>query len=96
MEAVFSFIATWALAALGFMLLAISQKQHRGLLPPARSGLQMTSLRGAGWALLGISLVPAVWRDGLAFGLLAWSMILTLSAFTTVGVIWAFKPEIAR
>lgn len=96
MQAVLSFIATWALAVLGFMLLAISQKQHQRLLPSAPSGLPTFWLRPVGWALLAFSPLPVIWRDGVAFGLLAWSMILTLSTFATVGVIAGIKRKIER
>ncbi len=84
-------LATWALGALGFTLLAFSQPEHWRLLRTVRWGHSPIWLRPMGWALLGMAVLPASLHDGIAFGLLMWSMMLTMSACATVGVITRIK-----
>lgn len=78
-------LASCAIATLGFALLASSQKQHWLLLRPHTSTRPPAWFRPAGWVLLGLAAVPALIRDGLAFGLLLWTGLLTLSAILVVG-----------
>lgn len=70
-------------SAAGFALLAASQRQHRATLsaaiplialPPARQ-------RWLGALLLCASLGFAIARDGVAFGLVVWTLTITLTAF---------------
>lgn len=84
MEQTLLLAATCILAALGFGLIAVSQKQHRTRvrLPVARR--RPATLRSMGYALIAGSVVPAVVRDGWAFGLLVWTTMLTVSALLVV------------
>lgn len=77
-------LGTGALAYFGFALFALSQKQHR-----TWAGLpdRIAAFRCAGAALLAASVVPAVMRDGVAFGVLVWIGTLTLSACAVVGTL---------
>lgn len=77
--------AACTIATLGFALLAFSQKQHWLLLRPHTSTRPPAWFRPAGWVLLGLAAVPVLIRDGLAFGLLLWTGLLTLSAVLVVG-----------
>ncbi|MFC4257369.1 DUF3325 family protein [Altererythrobacter xixiisoli] len=76
--------ATWACGALGFALLAFSQLPHWRLLPQPRADQPPGWLRPLGWGLLGAAILPAIARDGIAFGLLLWIGVLTLSACAIV------------
>lgn len=80
-------LATCAIAALGFALMAFSQKQHWPRLRPS-GGLQRSPawFRPTGWVLLGLAVIPVVVRDGLAFGLLLWIGLLTFSAIPAIGL----------
>lgn len=75
-------IATWVCGTLGFGLLAFSQKQHWALFHRAPSDQPPSWLSIAGWSLLGAAMLPAIGRDGIAFGLLCWCLLLPISAFT--------------
>lgn len=77
--------ATGTLAAFGLGLIALSQKQHRRLAPGV-SG-RPAALRISGGGLIALAVWPAVVRDGLAFGLLAWATVLTFSALVVVAVL---------
>lgn len=76
--------ATVLLSGVGFGLLALSQKAHRGALPHA---LPPLPLRLAGAALLATSLAPAVVRDGWMFGSVLWITVLTVSASVVVALL---------
>lgn len=78
-------LATGGIAALGFGLLAFSQKQHWLLLRPRSLTRSPGWFRPAGWVLLGFAAIPALVRDGLAFGFLLWAGLLTFSAIVAVG-----------
>ncbi len=84
-------LATWAVGTLGFFLLAFSQPQHWQLLRKAQLDRSPIWLRSMGWALLGTATLPAILRDGIAFGVLTWAMMLTISACAAVGVIARIK-----
>ena len=80
-------LATWFSAALGFGFLAIAQEKHRTLLSARYRATSAFGMKLAGWALLAVAIVPAIWRDGVAFGLLLWFIMLTFSALAVVGLI---------
>lgn len=77
-------LATCITAAIGFALMAASQKQHWPLLPLSRRPAAPAWLRPAGWLLVFLAIIPAIVRDGLAFGLLVWSGMITMSAALVV------------
>lgn len=78
---------TWLLSTFGFAAIAFSQKQHWTAWRGVQSSAAPWVLRPAGWSLLGLSLIPAIMRDGLAFGLLFWLVMLSLSAGSVVSLI---------
>lgn len=84
MTAALLLIASAAVSALGFGLIAISQAQHRGLVGKQAPAL---ALRIAGSLLIGLAAAPAVMRDGLSLGLLLWATLLTVSATLVVGLL---------
>lgn len=80
-------VATWACGAVGFAMLAFSQSQHWPLLPRRCTDQPPGWLLPLGWLLIALATFPAIGRDGLAFGLLLWGMLLTISACAVVGTI---------
>jgi hypothetical protein len=84
-------ITTLVAATSGCMLLALSQRRHwqavTGTASQARS-----SVRPAGWGLIGVSLVMAVMREGTSFGALLWPMLIGGGALITVAIL-TLKPE---
>lgn len=84
MMGAFLLIATCGTAALGFALIAFSQRQHWVLLRAPRRSTPPAWLRPAGWTILGLAVVPALVRDGPAFGLLLWTVMLTVSALLVI------------
>lgn len=85
--------ATWLGAVLGFGLLALTQEKHRMLRPARHRGTSTLGARLAGWTLLAVAIVPAIWRDGVAFGLILWCMTLTISAITVVGLVYRMSAR---
>lgn len=79
-------IVTWLCAAAGFGLLALGQKQNWALLGRRRQS-PPAWLPWPGLLLLGAAAWPAIVRDGPAFGLLLWILILTISAITVVAAL---------
>jgi hypothetical protein len=77
-------LATCVTAAIGFALMAASQKQHWPLPGLSRRPAAPPWFRPAGWLLVLLATVPAVARDGLAFGLLLWSGMISISAALVV------------
>ena len=86
------FLATCLLGTLGFALLAFSQRQHWPLLRRARQNPPTLPLRLMGAALLALALLPAICRDGVAFGLLLWSVTMTLAAAVVVVILLRLSP----
>lgn len=85
MTAVLLLLATFAIAALGFAMAALSQKQHWQLLHSAVAAPEPPRwLRAVGWFLIGLAVIPAIARDSLAFGLLLWATILTMSGLLVI------------
>lgn len=84
-------LATWLGATLGFSFLAIAQEKHRLLLPVRYRDTSTFGMKLAGWALLTAAIAPAICRDGIAFGLVLWCMMLTISALTVVGCIYGSR-----
>lgn len=87
MRDAFLLLATCSIGANGFALMAFSQKQHWSLLRLSSPARPPVWLRPTGWILLGLAAVPALVRDGLAFGLLLWTTLLTFSALLVIGFI---------
>lgn len=77
-------VATGVLAALGFAMIAVSQKQHRRRVRPSGARVSPNAFRLAGSLLIGLAVFPAVLGDGLAFGLLLWATMLTVAALVVV------------
>lgn len=65
----------------GFVLLALSQDQHRRAIgvAPMRVGVRAAQ-RIAGYAFLALALPLAIWRDGAGFGTLLWAVLLSVAA----------------
>jgi hypothetical protein len=84
-------MALFAVVYAGFGLLALSQTRHwravagSAALPPG----QVRLLRVAGAALITLSLMIALTRDGPSFGILLWVTVLSMAAlavaFTLAG-----------
>ncbi|WP_185965230.1 DUF3325 domain-containing protein [Glacieibacterium frigidum] len=73
----------------GFALLALSQSRNWTLVlpgrpyPAARAGL----LKAGGWALLATALIIALVRDGPAFGLMLWVLMLAAGAALVIATL---------
>lgn len=76
--------ATWGFASLGFAALAFGQMQHWQLQRLLAGDRPPPWLRPIGGGLLIVSMIPAVLRDGIAFGLLLWSGMLMISGLAVV------------
>jgi hypothetical protein len=77
-------VATCAIAAVGFAMMAFSQKQHWPLRQGSNAPRLPEWLRLTGALFLMLAAIPAVLRDGLAFGLLLWSGMLTVSGVLVI------------
>lgn len=90
-------IATCVIATLGFGLMAFSQKQHWRLF---RASTAMTAppawLRVAGWLLVGLAAIPAIARDGPAFGLLLWTIMLTVSGLLVITCLARLRRRVEK
>ncbi|WP_422367440.1 DUF3325 domain-containing protein [Pelagibius sp.] len=84
-------------AYLGFTLLALSQRRHwsavAGTGAPCR--MQVIVLRGVGGAMIALSLVLALTRDGPSFGSLLWATAISLAALA-VAFTLAWRPTLLR
>jgi len=90
-------LALLAAAYAGFALLALSQAQHWrtvvGAAPLARS--RVLSLRAIGGALIALSLILSLLRDGPSFGSLLWATVISLAALA-VAFTLAWRPQMLR
>lgn len=79
-------VALLAASYAGFALLALSQDRHWHHLGGERRcpTTLATVLRSIGAALLASALALALVRDGLAFGALLWSTVISVCAFAVV------------
>lgn len=74
-----TFVILLALTFLGFLSLARSQRKYR--LPEGWfAGWSIAQLRGTGVALLALSAILSMTIEGVGYGLLLWSLILTVGA----------------
>jgi hypothetical protein len=81
----------------GFALLALSQRKHWTLVagPVACPRLLVWGFRAGGGALLAISFAVALWRDGVSFGALVWSISISVAA-TAVAFTLTWRPAWLR
>lgn len=77
-------LAAIVIGTSGFGALALSQDTHWKTVRRWPASRPPRWLRTAGWALVGISAVPLLLRDGMAFGLLLWIGALSMSAVCIV------------
>lgn len=76
-------ILSFSLAHLGFLVLALAMPRHAAQLRRAAFTAPVRQiLRGAGWAVLALSVWPAVALWGLAIGITAWCGLLTCAALS--------------
>lgn len=79
----------------GFTALCMSMDRHHGeLLRRKLSTGRRVGLRAAGWALLIVSIWPAVRATGWAQGLVEWCAVLMLSALLLV-LLLPYRPRLA-
>jgi len=79
----------------GFTALCMSMDRHHGeLLRRKLSTGRRVGLRVAGWALLIVSIWPAVRATGWAQGLVEWCAVLMLSALLLV-LLLPYRPRLA-
>lgn len=93
MAAYLSFAGLLVLLLCGFMLLALSQDQHRranGL--PLLKGQTRVGQRVVGYVLLALALPLALWRDGPGFGTLLWAALLSVAAYAVTFTL-SWKPK---
>lgn len=88
--------ATGIIAAAGFGSMAFSQAAHWSLIRPSVRSRPPAWLRPVGWMLIALSSLPAIVRDGMAFGLLLWIGMLTFSALAVAGGIAWLKRQDGR
>jgi len=90
-------LGVFAAAYAGFALLALSQQRHwnsvAGTTPPCR--VQIIVLRAVGGAMIALSLVLALMRDGPSFGSLVWATAISLAALA-VAFTLAWRPAVLR
>jgi hypothetical protein len=81
----------------GFALLALSQRKHWTLI----TGSTMCPLsvvrgfRAGGSVLLALSFAVALWRDGVSFGALLWSIVISVAAIA-VAFTLTWRPHWLR
>jgi len=90
-------LALLAAACAGFALLALSQTQHwRAVVGDAAlSRRRMLVLHTLGAALIALSLLLALMRDGPSFGSLLWATAISLAALA-VAFTLAWRPRLLR
>jgi len=90
-------LGVFAAAYAGFALLALSQGRHWGAVagtaPLCR--VQIILLRAIGGAMIALSLVLALMRDGASFGSLLWATAISLAALA-VAFTLAWRPGFLR
>lgn len=80
------------LASLGFAALGLSQVQHWRTVRRDLGAQPPRLLRPAGWILIGASSVPPLLSDGIAFGTLLWTGLLSVAAICVVAInVWRTK-----
>ena len=85
-------IAALLAATSGCLLLALSQRRHWQAVTRTASRAP-SSVRPAGWGMIGASLVLVVMREGTSFGALLWPMLIGVSALITVAIL-ALNPAL--
>lgn len=84
-------------AVSGFVLLALSQRIHRPLLLVLpRLAARQAAFRPVGICLLVVSLVLAVQRDGVAFGIVVWALLIAVAAFVAALVVNVLRRHFRR
>ena len=89
-------LANLILGFLGLAALCLSLPKHHG--PAFASPLRprrAAGLRASGWALIGLSLVAAVWFDGWNFGPVQWIGSLS-AAGLALNVVLSYRPDAIR
>jgi hypothetical protein len=73
----------FGLACLGFILLSLSLRRHYRQVWPDSAMFERWTLRNrvAGYALVGVALIPCVMQEGPWIGLVLWVSMLALAAF---------------
>lgn len=84
----------YSLCTIGCALLALSQSHHFRNVLDDRSA-KPPKLARFGWALVLLSLIPCVLRDGGSFAALLWPLVFAASAMT-IGMTLAFRPRWLR
>ena len=90
------FALLFALAYAGFLLLALSQRQHWKAVVGTIADRKPRRLRWTGGILLGLSLVTALYRDGPAFGAILWVVVLIIAASAAVATLTWQTPLLRR
>jgi len=90
-------LALLAAAYAGFALLALSQAQHWRTVTGAAAlpRRRMRGLRTIGAALIALSLLLSLLRDGPSFGSLLWATVISLAALG-VAFTLAWRPGLLR
>lgn len=83
-------IAALVAATSGCVLLALSQRRHWQAVMPTASRAR-SSVRPAGWGMIGASLVLVMIGEGTSFGTLLWPMLIGVGTFVTVAIL-SIKP----
>lgn len=81
------FALMFAFAYAGFLLLALSQRQHWKAVVGTIADRKPRRLRWTGGILLGLSLLTALYRDGPAFGAILWVVVLIIAASAAVATL---------
>lgn len=91
-------LATLALLLAGLAALALSMhKHHRDLLGTAPRRGRVLLLRGAGWALLGLSAAACIAGQGVSVGIVFWFGTLTVAALAVAAALtWRTRRRSSR
>ncbi|RAI59571.1 DUF3325 domain-containing protein [Roseicella frigidaeris] len=85
----------FGLAYAGFLGLCLAMDRHHAELLRGRPAAgRRWLLRGVGWLLLGLSLLPCLALWGVGIGIVAWLGLLTVAAYSLVHLI-PYAPRLA-
>lgn len=83
---IFAIAGGLLVALLGFAALGLSQIQHWRVIGRQRTTMPPAWLRPTGWVLVGVSCIPPLLFEGVAFGALLWIGLLSMAAICVVTI----------
>ena len=90
------FALMFAFAYAGFLLLALSQRQHWKAVIGTSRTVSRGGCAGRAASCSALSLVTALYRDGFAFGAILWVVVLMIAAGAAVATLTWQTPLLRR